>query len=330
MIIWITGAALLLLIGVICLMHYCFYTCFYSPRNRKEDPYALLDGEQYTALSEGIFFCTQKMEEAPFEFVSTQSHDGLNLSGRYYHHHDGAPLLILFHGYRSMTLRDSTGGFLLGKKAGFNVLAVDQRAHGRSEGTVITFGVKERYDCLSWIQFANQRFGKHIPIVISGLSMGAATVLMAASLDLPENVVGIMADCPYSSPAEIIRKVARDMKVPDAPVYPLIKLSAKLFGKFDLEGCTAESSVRHAKIPILLLHGEDDRFVPCDMSRQIAASCISYHELHTFPDAGHGLCYTIDPAYYEDVVIHFLHSIPKLQEHMENNAFSKEILKGSL
>lgn len=330
MLIWVAGIALLLLISLICILLYCYRTCFYSPRNRREDPYTLLQGEQYSALSEGIFFCTRKMEEAPCEFVSVQSCDGLSLGGRYYHNYDSAPLLILFHGYRSMTLRDSTGGFLLGKKAGFNVLAVDQRAHGRSEGTVITFGVKERYDCLSWIQFANQRFGKHIPIVISGLSMGAATVLMAASLDLPENVVGIMADCPYSSPAEIIRKVARDMKIPDAPVYPLIKLSAKLFGKFDLEGCSAESSVRHAKIPILLLHGEDDRFVPCDMSRKIATACASHCELHTFPDAGHGLCYTMDADRYESAVVHFMNNIPQLKDHISNNAFSREILERTL
>lgn len=330
MLIWITGVVLLLLLGVTCLILYCYNTCFFSSKNRKEDPYSLLDGEQYTALSEGIFFCTQKMEEAPCEFVSIRSYDGLTLSGRYYHHNDGAPLLILFHGYRSMALRDSAGGFILGKKAGFNVIAVDQRAHGRSEGTVITFGIRERWDCLKWIQYANDRFGEDTPIIISGLSMGAATVLMASSLPLPDNVVGIMADCPYSSPAKIIRKVARDRGIPDNLAYPFIRLSAKLIGKFDLEASSAEQEVQKATLPILLLHGEDDRFVPCDMSRQIAASCISYHELHTFPDAGHGLCYTIDPAHYEDVVVHFLHSIPKLQKHMENNAFSMEILKGSL
>lgn len=330
MLFWIAGVATLLLIGIICLILYCFRTCFYSPKNRKEDPYALLDGEQYAALSEGIFFCTQKMEEAPCEFVATLSYDCLTLSGRYYHHHDGAPLLILFHGYRSMALRDSAGGFILGKKAGFNVLAIDQRAHGRSEGTVITFGIKERQDCLSWIQYANDRFGTDIHIVISGLSMGAATVLMAASLDLPRNVVCIMADCPYSSPAGIIRKVARDMKFPDRPVYPFIKLSAKLFGRFDLEACTAKESVRDAKIPVLLLHGEDDRFVPCDMSREIAAACVSPCQLYTFPDAGHGLCYTIDPEKYETAVVRFFHSVPALKEHMEYNSFSSEILKRSL
>ena len=213
---------------------YCYRTCFYSPRNRQEDPYALLKGEQYQALSEGIFYCTRRMAEMPCEFVQTTSHDGLKLSARYYHNKDGAPVLLLFHGYRSMALRDCAGGFLLGKKAGFNVLVADQRAHGRSEGKVITFGIQERWDCLQWIRYIADRFGCDTPVLLSGLSMGAATVLMASGLPLPENVAAILADCPYSSPAGIIRKVARDRKLPDGLAYPFIRLAARLFGHFNL------------------------------------------------------------------------------------------------
>lgn len=321
-------SALLAAVLLICL--YCFHTCFYAPRNRKEDPYALLNGEQYAALSDGIFHCTRRMEEAECSFVTIESHDGLKLSGRYYHHADGAPTMILFHGYRSMALRDSAGGYILSRKIGFNVLAVDQRAHGRSEGRVITFGIRERQDCLRWIQYVSQRFGAHTPIVISGLSMGAATVLMASDLDLPANVAGIIADCPYASPAGIIRKVAADLKFPSRLVYPFIKLSALVLGGFRLEESDALRSVKNAKAPILLLHGEDDRFVPCQMSRNIAQNAAEGCRLFTFPNAGHGLCYTTDPARYERICIDFLASLPQLQDHMMQNPYTLDVLKGTL
>ena len=321
-------SAILLLVILICI--YCFHTCFYAPKNRKEDPYALLDGEQYAVLSEGIFHCTRRMEEAECTYVDTRSFDGLKLCGRYYHHADGAPTMILFHGYRSMALRDSAGGYILGKKLGFNVLAVDQRAHGRSEGRVITFGIRERKDCLSWIRFVNDRSSTDAPVIISGLSMGAATVLMASDLELPDNVAGIIADCPYASPAGIIRKVATDLNFPSRLVYPFIKLSALVFGGFRLEEADALRSVKNAGAPILLLHGEDDRFVPCQMSLDIANNAAEGCKLYTFPDAGHGLCYTTDPERYERICIEFLASQPQLQGHMMQNSYTLHVLKGTL
>ena len=317
---------LFLVLAVLLASAYCFRLCFYSPKDRREDPYKPLEGEQYASLNEGIFYCTRRMEEAKCRFVDIRAWDGTKLSARYYHHADGAPLMILFHGYRSMALRDSAGGYILGRKAGFNVLAVDQRAHGRSGGRVITFGVKERKDCLSWIEFANRALTFGAPIVISGLSMGAATVLMASDLPLPENVVGIHADCPYDSPSGIIRKVGAEAGYPEKLVYPFVWLGAFLFGRFRLDSVDALSCVARSDRPIPLIHGEDDRFVPCQMSRNIAkanASC----RLVTVPDAGHGLCYTVDPKGYERAVYEFLASLPALKAHMENNEYVADVLK---
>ena len=319
---------LLAILLLICL--YCFHTCFYSPGNRKEDPYEMLTGEQYAALSEGIFYCTRRMEQSPCEFVTIKAFDGTRLTGRYYHHHDGAPILLLFHGYRSMALRDCAGGYILGRKLGLNVLAVDQRAHGRSGGRIITFGIRERRDCLNWVHYLNKRFGNDMPILLSGLSMGAATVLMAANLPLPENVCGIMADCPYSDPCDIILKVAADRKLPSKLVRPFILLSARLFGGFSLLECSAESAVQNTKIPILLIHGEDDKFVPCGMSHAIAKHCKSACQLHTFPGAGHGLCYTTAPQRYEEVTLSFLSSLPALELHLSKNDYAQQLRKGNL
>lgn len=319
----ILAAVILAILGI---SYYTYRVCFHSPANRREDPYSLMHGRQYEAVGEDIIRCTGIMDRTPCEWVTISSFDGLTLSGRYYHTRDGGPLMILFHGYRSMALRDCAGGFILAKKMGFNVLAVDQRAHAKSGGSVITFGICERKDCLSWTEYAVERFGKTIPIVLSGLSMGASTVLMASELPLPENVAAIMADCPYSAPADIIRKVSRDRHLPDTLAYPFIRLGARIYGGFSLEETTAAKAVRNAKVPILLLHGEEDRFVPCEMSREIYKACQSPAELHTFPGAGHGLCYITDPIRYEEATTRFLWNIPGLKPYMKDSEFVKKEL----
>lgn len=300
-------AALILLAS-----YWAYRIAFYYPKSKHvtaDDP---LQGDQYQEFSDNISRISGIMRKIPCEDIVIFSDDGLKLHGRYYHVANGAPLEILFHGYKSHPFRDCSGGHALSRKMGFNALVIDQRAHGDSEGNTISFGIRERCDALCWIQYACNRFGSDTPIILSGLSMGAATVLMAGSLELPENVAAIIADSPYSSPAAIIEKVGVDNHYPMAICRPFLYLGAFIFGRFNLNEVTAKDAVSKCKIPILLIHGEDDRFVPCEMSREIAAKCVSRVDVKTFPEAGHGLCYMVDPKRYEHVVYNFLNSIPSL------------------
>lgn len=309
----IPAMILTILVLIFLISYYTYRTAFYSPTRKRPVPDAPMEGKQYEDVAENIHRISHIMEKYSFEPVSITSFDGTRLFGRYYHVRDGAPLIILMHGYRSHAYRDCSGGHSLSRKMGFNALVVDQRAHGDSEGVTITFGIKERRDCLCWTEYASMRFGADTPIVLSGLSMGAATVLMASGLNLPKNVAAIMADSPYSAPISIIEKVCRDMHYPVALCRPFIYLGAYLYGRFDLNECSAKDAVSKARIPILLFHGEADHFVPCDMSREIAQCCASHVEVYTFPDAGHGLCYMTDPRRYERIVVDFLSSIPTLK-----------------
>lgn len=295
------------LLLLILIAWFSYRKAFYSPKLRKEDPYALPKGEQYEKERQRMLSLIRQMDDIPYEAVTISAHDGTKLAARYYHVQDGAPLQIQFHGYRGTALRDFCGGNKLARESGQNTLVVDQRAHGRSGGTTITFGIQERMDCLCWAEYASQRFGSDTPIFLSGVSMGAATVLMASELELPANVVGIIADCPYSSPEAIIRKVCReDMHLPPALAMSFVRLGARLFGHFDLKEASAVQAVENTSIPILLIHGEDDRFVPCDMSREIFDACSGDKTLITFPGAGHGLSYIVDTEYYSKVVSGFV------------------------
>lgn len=287
--------------------YFAYRKAFYSSPKRKENIYKLPDGEQYEKERRVMHSLISEMDMIPYEQVFIKSFDGLKLAARYYHVSDNAPLQIQFHGYRGSALRDFCGGNKLAREMGHNTLVVDQRAHGKSEGRTISFGINERRDCLSWIEYANRRFGKEIPVILSGVSMGAATVLMAAEFKLPENVVCILADSPYSSPEAIIRKVCGDMKFNAGLMYPFINFGARAFGKFDLTEANPEDAVRKAKIPIMIIHGEDDRFVPCEMSKAIRNASPELIVRETFPKAGHGISYVIDTARYKEVTGKFIH-----------------------
>lgn len=303
---------LLLLLLTILIAYICYRVSFFAP-NRiadKDVEIHLPEGGQYDVLRDGIQKSVDRMLAKEYEPVWITTFDGHKLFARYYHVADGAPLQIQFHGYKSHAILDFSGGSYLADMLGQNALVVDQRSHGQSEGTAITFGIKERKDVLCWIDYANKRFGTDTKIILAGLSMGAATVLMTADLELPDNVVGIFADCPYSAPADIIKKVCKtDMHLPTTLLYPFIKLGAKLFAGFDLEESSAISAVKKSRIPILILHGEGDYFVPCEMSRQIQAANPEKVTLVTIPDAGHGLAYMVNPPKYEEAAIAFLKSV---------------------
>ena len=280
---------------------------FHSPDRTQNNDHAVIMSEQMEPFSDWIHELIDTFQARPFEPVSIRSHDGLKLAGRYYHRKDGAPLIICFHGYRGTPIRDFAGGSLINLNAGYNVLMIYERAHGESEGHAITFGIEERKDVLSWIEYAVDRFGPDVKILLNGISMGAATVLMASGLPLPSNVKGIVADCPYTSPRAIIRKVCReDLGIPALPAWPFLLLGARLFGHFRLNtAADASRAVKRSPVPILLIHGDDDRFVPLSMSLEIARSNPGKIDLQIFHGAGHGISYLTDPVRYEETVLKF-------------------------
>ena len=282
---------------------------FYSPHRRQNDDHLILVPMQSSEQYERSISLIDKLNARPYERVSVRSSDGLRLSGRYYHIRDGAPLAILCHGYRGTPSRDFCGGADLCFSQGFNVLLIEERAHCSSEGHTITLGVRERCDVLAWVGYAVERFGDQVRILLCGISMGGGAVLMASGLPLPGNVRGILADCPFTSPAEIIREVGTEKGWPVKLLFPLAALAARVFGGFSLKDADAVEAVKKARIPILLIHGEADGLVPCEMSRAIAEANPALVERHTFPGADHGLSYLVDTPRYTRLVGEFCERI---------------------
>lgn len=288
--------------------YYAYRIAFYSPK-RNRDQVVKPKSSQYDPYRPEMRRLYQQLSSRPCEFVSILSRDGLKLSGRYYHVKDGAPLDIGFHGYRSHPLTDFSGGTEMSFQMEHNVLLIDQRAHGRSEGNTITFGIRERMDLLDWVNYAIERFGSDVNILLYGVSMGGATVLMASDLDLPKNVCGIVADCPFTKPLDVILYVGQNTPFPNRLIKPFILLAARIYGGFDLLETDAVRAVKNTKVPILIIHGEDDRYVPYQMSEPAVPANPDMVRRVTFPGAAHGISYLTDPGRYQRIVKEFVRQI---------------------
>lgn len=299
--------ALILALLIILIAYICFRIVFYVPRKKEEitDELPFPKGELYEPYHEMMRHWIKEARGFKSEDFYIKSFDGLTLHAKYFEYEPGAVMEIMFHGYRGSAERDLSGGIQRCFALGRSVLLIDQRTSCGSEGNVISFGINEHRDCLSWIDFAVKHFGPDVKIVLTGISMGASTVLMTAGKELPKNVVGVLADCGFSSPKKIIKKCAGDLKLPADLLYPFIKLGAKLYGHFDLEEYTPLDAMKTCKLPVIFFHGETDDFVPCDMSREIYTACNSPKRLVTVPNAGHGLVYLVDNELYFKSVIEF-------------------------
>ena len=293
------------LIGIMIGLFAAYHKVFYLPKKSISETKSPEIISQHPYRDE-VQIRREKLAGIPCEFITTRSYDGLLLSARYYQGDEDKPLFICFHGYQGSAVRDYSGFGLSLIQKGYPVILVDERAHWRSEGHTITFGIRERKDVLSWVRYAGKRFGETKPIYLHGISLGGGTVLMASGQPLPDNVKGVIADCPFSDPEEIIRYVCRLIKLNPDLCWPAIKLSALIYGRFNINKTTAAKEVKKTSKPILIIHGDGDTFVPEYMSADVQKANSDMIERHLIADATHGTAYYFDPQQYETIVNDFI------------------------
>ena len=241
------------------------------------------------------------------EKVKLTSFDGLELAALYLPVERPRGTVIAFHGYRSLATIDFALEVEFFHRLGYDVLLPYQRSHGESQGKYITYGVKERFDCQSWARYAARRFGEDKPLFLMGISMGAATVLMASGLELPGNTRGIVADCGFTTPWDIMAHVARrDYRLPPFPLLYLLDGLARLRAGFRLKGADTRKALERNRLPVLFLHGEADGFVPLSMTEENFAACRAEKRLYTVPGAGHAQSFGVDPEGCKRVLREFL------------------------
>ena len=304
----IFGGAVLLLFAALALSYLTFKMPFGGGKYMT-DPYEV-KREDVRKKVEGMrphidYILSHKREE-----VRILAKDGIELVADYFHVRDGAPIELGVHGYRSMGPHDLYGGGAEALRAEHNLLLIDQRAHGRSGGKAITFGALESEDVKRWAEYLVKRFGEDTRIILFGMSMGAATVLIASGLDLPKEVRGVIADCPCSYCWDILSSVGKRKGAPVWLFKPFVFLGARLFGKFNMKDTDAREAVKRSRVPILLIHGLSDDFVPPSMSEEIKAANESI-TLALFPGATHVESYLTDTERYVKLISEFKKEVLK-------------------
>lgn len=253
-----------------------------------------------------VHAASERLAEQENETVEIISHDGIPLVGHFVPCSNAKRIIVAMHGWRSSWTNDFGMIADFWQKNNCSVLYAEQRGQNNSGGDYMGFGLVERYDVLDWIDWLNARFGTDIPIYLAGVSMGATTVLMAAGLELPENVRGIVGDCGFTSPHAIWKHVANNnLHLP----YKMRSVMADSLFKKKLQIRTDEYStvdaLRNSSMPVLLIHGTDDHFVPVDMTYENYKACTGPKQLFVVPGAGHAMSYFVDKNGYESTVKKF-------------------------
>jgi len=235
-------------------------------------------------------------EKVPKETVKIKAYDNTILKGVYIPSIDEKSLntAIILHGYHSV----STDMVLVAKTysdLGFKVLLPDLRGHGLSEGIFTSFGHYEKYDLKRWINFVLRTYGSTDSILLDGVSMGASTVMLASTLQLPENVKFIVADSGFPSMNEVFIKSFKP-KI-GLLFLPGVSLITYYFHHFFLGQIKPIHEVRKSKIPIFFIHGTQDELIPFDMAKKLYATSKSpFKELYSVENAKHALGYKDDKA----------------------------------
>lgn len=273
-----------------------YYVFMTACRRRKELDWenpSMLRMTQWAPLADRIRDGIQYLNDRGAVDLHAVSYDGLKLRARWLPAQDARGTVLLFHGYRSCGLADFSVVIPFYHGLGFNLLIADQRSHGKSEGKYITFGIREHRDVLTWIEYHNENFGP-LPIYLCGMSMGATTVLMAAGRPLTPNVRGICADCGFTSPKEILASVMRGKHVPAFPLLHIAGWYTRIFAGFAINEYSTVRAMETCRVPVILVHGTEDHFVPCQMSKLAFEACGSEKQLILVEGATHGTSYLTD------------------------------------
>ncbi len=251
----------------------------------------------------------RKFESVGEQELSILSADGLRLYADVADCPDAKGTILLFHGYHSCPVRDFSTIYTDYARLGYRSVYVHQRAHGKSGGRFTCLGIKEKEDCLAWTRCINETYGADAPVFLSGVSMGATTVLLAAGSALPANVKGVIADCGFTSPKEILAYLLENKyHLPSRLVLPVMAAVIRLSAGYRPDAESTPAAMQQIRIPVLLIHGKADHFVPCEMSVRNQTAARGNCTLLLVEGARHAKSFETDPERYLAAVEKFIRS----------------------
>ena len=205
--------------------------------------------------------------------------------------------VIVIHGYTS---NPCAMGVYAQKyhELGYNVLMPSLNGHADSEAGIITMGWHDRLDVIDWINYLVEN-NPNIKIILHGVSMGAATTMMATGENLPANVVAAVADCGYTSVWDIFdNKIRNSFKMHTFPTLYSANTVNKLYSGFDFKQASSVEQLKKSKTPTIFIHGDKDTFVPYEMLNKVYNACASEKEKVTIPNSPHARNSCANPDLY--------------------------------
>ncbi len=239
-------------------------------------------------------------DKVPFKEVKIKSFDGLNLVGHYYDA-GSRKTVCLVHGY-SANYKEMQQYAKYFYEKGYNLLCVENRAHGASEGKVVGMGYLDRKDLLSWLEF----LGDENEVVFLGLSMGASAVCCLAGEKLPKCVKGVISDCAFDNAERELSFAMRKFGKIRKLLLKHLKSYTKRLHNFDINDADMLRFVKNTKVPILYFHGKNDTYVPYKNSQNLYnATPENLRNLVLVDDADHAMSYQILGVDYERKITNF-------------------------
>ncbi len=277
-----------------------------GPKSTAKEKEKMMSSGDMSETVAAIMDAANVLESTEHEQIEITAQDGTSLVGHWYYPENAKRIIVAMHGWRSNWSQDFGMIAPLWLENDCAVLFAEQRGQGNSGGEYMGFGLLERYDCLDWINWVNERTEGRLPIYLGGVSMGATTILMTAGFELPENVRGIVADCAFTSPHAIWKHVVENnFHLP----YGLYSRAAKDICEKRIQvssdSYSTTDALANCKVPVLFIHGTDDNFVPVEMTYENYKACASDKRLFIVPGAEHGMSYLVDKGGYETAVKQF-------------------------
>ena len=210
---------------------------------------------------------------ADYETIRHLTSDGLLLAGWWVPGKSDRAVLLL-HGKAGNRNGRHTGVFDLGAwywRRGYNVMLVDMRAHGESEGRYVTFGVREHADMLGWVRKIDPK--NRYRRVIHGFSMGAVTALMMKEKE-PGRFRTVVADAPWIDFDALVKQELWKRAFIPPFAYPYIRWVAETF--FGISFKMADNTARVGRLcgqEILYIFEEKDTLLPPLHRKRVVKAC---------------------------------------------------------